>query len=821
MAFGVLVHQTIEDIHRYFINNRDATELPTPNFITDRIKENYQVLGQQTAHQLSKTSLATAQEQVEQYWIKLPDIARAVTDTEVPLTLPNQKTLEDRTYSIHGVVDLAVNAATGVHLYDIKTHSSDTVSANAAHYEQQLNVYAHIWQNTHGTSLSGTSIIATKLPDPQMPANLAAWNPLVPLTFNVDAVAATIRGFGAVVDQIESRQFTPKPLAGLCSADPNTYPGKNFAQYVCTRCDGRFSCSSYAAYLLEHPKDKENNTFTLQPIDAEQDPSELGNVAMNPACKDAFLNDQYVKEFIDYLVELVSGNQPINHQYQVEAVNQHFMPNQVGQIVRFDLLEDAFNGYVWKTQNYANNAAALNSIAINLRNALQTRNEIDLYNAALDCLAWGAGSMAFKLFTANRAWLSLRKKQTLLVDLFDKSFQQLSHPCPNINGFKSGHYRMNSGMTKIYALTYDDFIIYDSRVAAALGRFVTQYSSANSLGGIPTYLSFGWTGPKKRNPSIGGYRFPRLNNNSLKHAEWNVKANWLLTAVVDRFFDDQGQGGFWDCNNRQECLRRLEAALFMIGYDVSMNPPAIPVNAQMPDAPIAEDYIVDANDEEDEEIATPLNPLHGMVSLTTLWDIRIRQGCRSQPESDLLDGWVPTSHDFTTALNAYYEYRLTNPIQSTCKGFKSFMQANGIPVGTKCYVQNRNEFNLNEEETNRIQNFYESGENGAIKKDSLVFLNKYRDQVINNQDWLNFPKYLMCTYLVGVLADYKNAHRRQILQALQYAGTPNAADAIITVGRSFGLHFGFLDENYYPTQLFNSYFLTTEPLTKWINNIIP
>jgi hypothetical protein len=41
---------------------------------------------------------------------------------------------------------------------------------------------------------------------------------------------------------------------------------------------------------------------------------------------------------------------------------------------------------------------------------------------------------------------------------------------------------------------------------------------------------------------------------------------------------------------------------------------------------------------------------------------------------------------------------------------------------------------------------------------------------------------------------------------LGFAGKDNAAQAILTVGRSVGRHFGFLDENYQPTEFFNEYF---------------
>lgn len=66
--------------------------------------------------------------------------------------------------------------------------------------------------------------------------------------------------------------------------------------------------------------------------------------------------------------------------------------------------------------------------------------------------------------------------------------------------------------------------------------------------------------PKNRNPSIGDFKFPRLKTDP-SHAEWNLKASWILSEVVMRegnlFNMLQGKG-----------LRAIEAALFMVGCDL-------------------------------------------------------------------------------------------------------------------------------------------------------------------------------------------------------------------------------------------------------------
>jgi hypothetical protein len=138
--------------------------------------------------------------------------------------------------------------------------------------------------------------------------------------------------------------------------------------------------------------------------------------------------------------------------------------------------------------------------------------------------------------------------------------------------------RSNAGFTKIYSLLFNDFIIYDSRVAAALGMFVLRYSRHRHLPSIPVALEFCWMpgrGGGLRDPSNGPWRFPKCRNGTSGHAQHidsNVRANWLLAACVNGSRFEQ----FVDANPYifpVKPLRALEAALFMIGYDLAGNDP--------------------------------------------------------------------------------------------------------------------------------------------------------------------------------------------------------------------------------------------------------
>ena len=123
--------------------------------------------------------------------------------------------------------------------------------------------------------------------------------------------------------------------------------------------------------------------------------------------------------------------------------------------------------------------------------------------------------------------------------------------------------KMNSGFSKIYSLLVDDFIMYDSRVAAALCLLVRRFCEEQGLNEVPGSLKFHIPAARSpnRDPSRGIYRFSPAYTPK-KHLDSNMMANWLLGAVLNegssRF--DQIAGGLR--------LTSLQSALFMIGYDV-------------------------------------------------------------------------------------------------------------------------------------------------------------------------------------------------------------------------------------------------------------
>lgn len=227
--------------------------------IQEIFAQNYELLKLEGGHSLTEATQKDAFNQVLFYFRKLKEVASRVTDTEVKLTLPDQKTPDGRSFTIEGIVDI-VREEDEVWMYDIKTHDPEFVTANKDLYKKQLNVYAHIWENLRGNPLDHTAVISTVIPAALKDANftgntarmqveLDKWEPIIEIPYIEENVKETILDFALVVDSIEKHCFTPPPVEILDKKVEGT--NSKFATRVCRNCDARFSCSSFREYATK------------------------------------------------------------------------------------------------------------------------------------------------------------------------------------------------------------------------------------------------------------------------------------------------------------------------------------------------------------------------------------------------------------------------------------------------------------------------------------------------------------------------------------------------------------------------------------------
>lgn len=229
-------------------------------FIRDAFEANFDRLREETGRSITPDVKAAALDQVLLYWRRLRDLAERVTETEVRLLLPDQRSPARRRYTLEGVVDI-VREDDETIMYDVKTYlDAEAARDDVTPHFRQLNVYAHIWQTLRGHALDQVAVIATRptrslrhalsLGDPKrIEAALKTWEPVIDVDVQQGVVDEVMTEFGEVVDRIEERRFAPPPVDMLHT--PSRPGGRVlFGTDVCLNCDARFSCTSYRQFAL-------------------------------------------------------------------------------------------------------------------------------------------------------------------------------------------------------------------------------------------------------------------------------------------------------------------------------------------------------------------------------------------------------------------------------------------------------------------------------------------------------------------------------------------------------------------------------------------
>jgi hypothetical protein len=207
-----------------------VTETEVEQHIRAFFERNYDLLRREAGQVLAEAGKRQALAQALLYWRKLKAIATSVKDTEVKLSLPGQVTPKGRPFVIEGVVDI-VREGNKVQMYDLKTHEEADVRAQRDLYEEQLNVYAHIWKGIRGQKLDGTAMIAMRLPPDLRDAlqtgdtdairkAMGTWHPVVDLPYNEKDVNRTIADFARCVDArcYRGRRIRPAVPREACPA---------------------------------------------------------------------------------------------------------------------------------------------------------------------------------------------------------------------------------------------------------------------------------------------------------------------------------------------------------------------------------------------------------------------------------------------------------------------------------------------------------------------------------------------------------------------------------------------------------------------------
>lgn len=273
--------------------------------------------------------------------------------------------------------------------------------------------------------------------------------------------------------------------------------------------------------------------------------------------RDQYLSDRSVKGFIEWMKPMLCSQGSFRHSYCVPGKG----------VVTFSSIYDAFTQYEWGNADFNQTSKMLDCFAARLNAAADTNNPAAFRSTCEDILRWGG------VLPRNQ-----RRLEALgpgIVMAFKRAAAQLdpeSADCRHLGNLQvpvargqRPAYLMNAGFTKIYSLMIPGFPMYDGRVGAALGLLSRSFCEASKppLRSVPANLAFprGQGQSRIRDASRGTLRYVSFNGRPLLQAEWNLKAAWLLGELC--------QHGCFGQLRKNQRLRALEAALFMIGYDVS------------------------------------------------------------------------------------------------------------------------------------------------------------------------------------------------------------------------------------------------------------
>jgi hypothetical protein len=282
---------------------------------------------------------------------------------------------------------------------------------------------------------------------------------------------------------------------------------------------------------------------------------------MNLTSKTEYLQRQPVQDFIGQLTSWMDGESFGDHAFKVR---DKILPADYDRDFFASTLEQAFARFYWNGNYFEENQVQLSALRIRLRNALSAGDAPALVAVIDDILLWGSGGKVIKLYTLNRDWA--KHNQAQLVQKIRFALEILQSDEPDVARF-DGELRMNAGFTKVYALAADNVMIYDGRNGAAMGYLVRQFCESRRML-LPEELCFPWApgaSTMNRNPSTDLLHFKQLANRSRFHAEWKIRASWVVNAALAQ------SRASW-CQE-PDALRKFESALFMLGYEIPTSSP--------------------------------------------------------------------------------------------------------------------------------------------------------------------------------------------------------------------------------------------------------
>ncbi len=219
--FGLLVHQTIEDIHRLQLEGLGQTI--SENWIEEKFNFNYRYLLLRETRQIGEEQKKAALKQVLNYWKNNQEQISRVIETEVDVTL------EKDGYILNGAIDLVLADDGSLEVLDFKAQSRPSEGHPViSTYYKQLCIYAHLLEKRTGRQPDRLIIYWTGEEDKTKAAMTFAYDP--------KDVEDAVGHFDEVVKEIQAQNFSVINV-----------PEKK----VCLECDFRNLCETDGTIQLK------------------------------------------------------------------------------------------------------------------------------------------------------------------------------------------------------------------------------------------------------------------------------------------------------------------------------------------------------------------------------------------------------------------------------------------------------------------------------------------------------------------------------------------------------------------------------------------
>jgi DNA helicase-2/ATP-dependent DNA helicase PcrA len=212
MFFGMVVHQTIEDIHRHVLDGK-LDQLDGVK-IKDMFGFNFRNLRNRGLRPIGAKQRDEALSQVINYFRQNQEEMRRVIDTEVDVSVEKEK------YILTGKIDLLLGGDGKLELLDFKSQpkpQEDDARLDA--YYKQLCIYAHILEQRYGKKPDRLLLYWTSEPNKE--------DALVVFPYRPEVVEDAGVHFDQVVSKILDKDFALK---------------KQPEYRVCKECDFRTYC---------------------------------------------------------------------------------------------------------------------------------------------------------------------------------------------------------------------------------------------------------------------------------------------------------------------------------------------------------------------------------------------------------------------------------------------------------------------------------------------------------------------------------------------------------------------------------------------------